>query len=62
MKGQTGWFDQLHACMGDKLSKLTEKKSEHFSNMPDPVVVSASAKVSMSGVGHTHGNLTIIYP
>ena len=51
MKVQSGWLDQLHACMGDKLSKLTEKKADHFANMPDPVVVSASAKVSMSPMG-----------
>lgn len=37
--------------MGDKVSKLTEKKSDHFSNMPDPVIVSPSAKVSKDAKG-----------
>jgi len=47
--------------MGDRLSKLTEKKSDHFVNMPDPVVVSASAKhtatvIFLHGLGDTgHG-------
>jgi len=54
-------LDQVYACMGDKLSKLTEKKSDHFSNMPDPVVVSPSAKhtatlIFLHGLGDTgHG-------
>lgn len=47
--------------MGDRLSKLTEKKSDHFATMPDPVVVSASAKhtatlIFLHGLGDTgHG-------
>jgi len=58
---RTGLLDQVYACMGDKLSKLTEKKSDHFSNMPDPVVVSPSAKhtatlIFLHGLGDTgHG-------
>lgn len=47
--------------MGDKVSKLTEKKTDHFANMPDPVVVSPAAKhtatlIFLHGLGDTgHG-------
>jgi len=41
--GRSSCIGQIHACMGDKLSKLTEKKS-NMSNMPDPVVVPASSQ------------------
>ena len=55
----------VSACMGDKLSKLSEKAPAQ-TKMPDPVVVSASAKhtgtlIFLHGLGDTgHGWATII--
>jgi len=60
-----GSLPSVSACMGDKLSKLTEKAPAQ-TKMPDPVVVSASAKhtatlIFLHGLGDTgHGWATTI--
>merc|ERR1712013_589908 len=60
-----GSLPSVSGCMGDKLSKLTEKAPAQ-TKMPDPVVVSASAKhtatlIFLHGLGDTgHGWATTI--
>merc|ERR1712045_611452 len=60
-----GSLPSVSACMGDKISKLTEKAPAQ-TKMPDPVVVSASAKhtatlIFLHGLGDTgHGWATTI--
>lgn len=51
----------FHACMGETLSKLTDKKPNTMTSWPDPVVVPASSEhtaslIFLHGLGDTgHG-------